>query len=637
MNAPSGNGLLANQRDLAAALEALRLSLERARDAEPGDAKADIPAPDYLCPPSLCVLSELLGLSSFERSVLLLAAGRELSGSFAATLAQLNGGRPWPTFSLALALLSDAHWSALAPDAPLRSWRLIELVGEGGLPERELRIDEPVLHWLTGLDGHDERIAPLLLPLPELGRLVPSHAALARNTAQRVRAQGLHFVEVSAADSEMRGAFALAVAGALGLDVAWLPGAHVPVSAHERAEVALRLRREGRLRRRTVLVDADGPDVEWMLRRLADPRSPVIASRAQPADHPLPGTLQVRLEAPTRQEMKGLWMRELDGHPTVGEDDIDRVVSDFSLSPGALASVAGSVRATVAVGACATLDLWDASRQRACKDLGELAQRIEPKAIWEELVLPQRQKNLLRDIVAQVKNRWRVYDRWGFAQKSSRGLGFSALFAGQSGTGKTMAAEVIANELGLDLYQIDLSSVVSKYIGETEKNLRRLFDTAEGSGSILFFDEADALFGKRSEVKDSHDRYANIEVSYLLQRMEAYRGLAILATNRKSALDHAFLRRIRFLVEFPFPDAADRAEIWRRVFPEATPSSGLDYARLARLHVPGGNIRSIALNAAFRAADEGVPVQMHHLLHAAQVEYVKLERPLSDTEVSGWV
>jgi SpoVK/Ycf46/Vps4 family AAA+-type ATPase len=312
------------------------------------------------------------------------------------------------------------------------------------------------------------------------------------------------------------------------------------------------------------------------------------------------------------------------------------VVSDFSLSPAALASVAGAVRATAA-NAATPLDLWDASRQRARRDLGELAQRIEPRACWAELVLPARQKTLLSDIVAQVRNRWRVYDRWGFAQKSSRGLGLSALFAGQSGTGKTMAAEVIANTLGLDLHQIDLSSVVSKYIGETEKNLRRLFDAAEGSGAILFFDEADALFGKRSEVKDSHDRYANIEVSYLLQRMEAYRGLAILATNMKSALDHAFLRRIRFLVDFPFPDAEDRAAIWRRVFPEATPSSGLDYERLARLHVPGGNIRSIALNAAFRAADEGAPVQMRHLLHAAQVEYVKLERPLADTEVAGWV
>jgi SpoVK/Ycf46/Vps4 family AAA+-type ATPase len=229
-----------------------------------------------------------------------------------------------------------------------------------------------------------------------------------------------------------------------------------------------------------------------------------------------------------------------------------------------------------------------------------------------------------------------VYETWGFAAKGDRGLGVSALFAGPSGTGKTMAAEVLANELQLDLYRIDLSQVVSKYIGETEKNLRRVFAEAEAGGMVLFFDEADALFGKRSEIKDSHDRYANIEVGYLLQRMEAYRGLAILATNMKGALDTAFLRRIRFSVQFPFPDAAQRAEIWRRVFPASTPTEGLDVPRLARLNVTGGTIRNIALNAAFRAADEGTPVRMAHLLHAARSEYVKLEKPLTGQEVAGW-
>ena len=199
---------------------------------------------------------------------------------------------------------------------------------------------------------------------------------------------------------------------------------------------------------------------------------------------------------------------------------------------------------------------------------------------------------------------------WGFAAKGARGLGISALFAGESGTGKTMAAEVLANELHLDLYRIDLAAVVSKYIGETEKNLKRVFDAAEDSGAILLFDEADALFGKRSEVKDSHDRYANIEVSYLLQRMEAYRGLAILTTNLKNALDTAFLRRLRFVVQFPFPDARQRELIWRGIFPAATPLDGVDCAKLARLNVAGGNIRNIAMNAAFLAAEAGSPVAM---------------------------
>jgi SpoVK/Ycf46/Vps4 family AAA+-type ATPase len=244
---------------------------------------------------------------------------------------------------------------------------------------------------------------------------------------------------------------------------------------------------------------------------------------------------------------------------------------------------------------------------------------------------------VLREVVSHVRQRATVYEQWGFAARGARGLGISALFAGVSGTGKTLASEMLANALRLDLYRIDLSSVVSKYIGETEKNLRRIFDAAEESGAILLFDEADALFGKRSEVKDSHDRYANIEVSYLLQRMESYRGLAILTTNMKSALDQAFLRRIRFVVQFPFPDATQRAEIWRRIFPPATPTEGLDIQRLARLNAPGGNIRNIALNAAFLAADEGSPVRMIHLLHAARVEYAKQEKTLTDAEVAGWV
>ncbi|MGH7938513.1 MAG: ATP-binding protein, partial [Bryobacteraceae bacterium] len=239
-------------------------------------------------------------------------------------------------------------------------------------------------------------------------------------------------------------------------------------------------------------------------------------------------------------------------------------------------------------------------------------------------------------IALQVRHRTRVCDDWGFAEKSERGLGLSALFAGPSGTGKTLAAEILANELRLDLFRIDLSAVVSKYIGETEKNLRRVFDAAEEGGVILLFDEADALFGKRSEVKDSHDRYANVEISYLLQRMEAYRGLAILTTNMKEALDPAFLRRLRFVVQFPFPDQAQRAEIWRRIFPAKTPTDALDLDKLSRLSISGGNIRSIALNAAFAAADANAPVQMAHLLGAARLEYDKLEKPLTETELGGW-
>ena len=250
--------------------------------------------------------------------------------------------------------------------------------------------------------------------------------------------------------------------------------------------------------------------------------------------------------------------------------------------------------------------------------------------------MPQTIRTRLQQITEQVRHRSRVYDDWGYRERLSRGLGVTALFSGASGTGKTMAAEIIANALALDLYRIDLSAVVSKYIGETEKNLRRLFDAAESGGAVLFFDEADALFGKRSEVRDSHDRYANIEVNYLLQRMESYRGLAILATNMKGALDDAFMRRLRFVIDFPHPGPAERRAIWERVFPPSMPVAALDLDRLARLDLTGGNIQAIALNAAFLAAAEADAVAMPHILRAARDEYRKLDRPSREQDFR-WV
>jgi SpoVK/Ycf46/Vps4 family AAA+-type ATPase len=313
------------------------------------------------------------------------------------------------------------------------------------------------------------------------------------------------------------------------------------------------------------------------------------------------------------------------------------LASHFSLTPPAIRASVQEALESAGQGEVLETALWDAGRSRSRPRLEDLAQRIDGQAAWDELVLPRKEKSLLSTICTHVSHRAQVYGSWGFGLKGKRGLGISALFAGVSGTGKTMAAEVLANELRLDLYRIDLSSVVSKYIGETEKNLRRVFDAAEEGGAILFFDEADALFGKRSEVKDSHDRYANIEINYLLQRMESYRGLAVLATNMRSAIDPAFLRRIRFVVNFPFPEPPQRAEIWERVFPAATPVKELDIHRLARLSIPGGNIRNIALNAAFLAAGEGSPVRMTHLASAARDEFVKMEKPVPESELGSWI
>jgi SpoVK/Ycf46/Vps4 family AAA+-type ATPase len=247
-------------------------------------------------------------------------------------------------------------------------------------------------------------------------------------------------------------------------------------------------------------------------------------------------------------------------------------------------------------------------------------------------VLADEQTRLLHQLADQVGQRSRVYEDWGFASKMSRGLGINALFVGESGTGKTMAAEVLAKDLHHNLYRIDLSAVVSKYIGETEKNLRRLFDGAEDGGVMLFFDEADALFGKRSEVRDSHDRYANIEINYLLQRMEAFRGVAILATNMKGALDTAFMRRLRFVITFPFPGAAERKQMWQKVFPSNVPTRELDYNRLAHFNLTGGSIHTIALNTAFLAAQVDTAVTMQLVLNATRAEFLKLERPINEAE-----
>ena len=345
----------------------------------------------------------------------------------------------------------------------------------------------------------------------------------------------------------------------------------------------------------------------------------------------------VRLDAnkPGPIEQKQLWRNTLGAAAESLNGTLDDLSEQFRLS-ARLISTTGYLLSSQE-GQLAADELWDACRSLARPKLEELAQRIVPCATWDDLILPDLQKNTMRQLAAQVRHRMKVYEIWGFAEKGRRGLGVSALFTGVSGTGKTMAAEVLARELRLDLYRIDLSAVVSKYIGETEKNLKQVFDGAEEGGVLLLFDEADALFGRRSEVRDSHDRYANIEIGYLLQRMEAYQGLAILTTNLKSSMDTAFQRRLRFTVNFPFPDAVHREAIWRKVFPAATPTEGIDPTKLAQLNVTGGNIRNIALNAAFLAAEAGTPVCMAHLADAARLEAQKIERPLSDAETRGWV
>jgi SpoVK/Ycf46/Vps4 family AAA+-type ATPase len=319
------------------------------------------------------------------------------------------------------------------------------------------------------------------------------------------------------------------------------------------------------------------------------------------------------------------------------EETLPQLAQQFDLGPQQIQQAAAAALASARLRnheqpTLAGEDLWHGAKQLATQSMQQLAQQIQASYTFDDLVLPQDVMEQLREIAGQVMHRAEVYENWGFGAKLVRGRGVAALFSGPSGTGKTMAAEVLANHLGLDLYRIDLAGVISKYIGETEKNLRKVFDAAEQSGALLFFDEADALFGKRSEVRDSHDRYANIEVNYLLQRMEDYRGLAILATNMKSLLDQAFLRRLRFLVDFPFPDAAQRMRIWQQVFPPQARKENLDYSFLSRLEIAGGNIRNIAINAAFLAASQKAPVRMDHVLHAARREYSKIDKLVREAE-----
>jgi SpoVK/Ycf46/Vps4 family AAA+-type ATPase len=267
-------------------------------------------------------------------------------------------------------------------------------------------------------------------------------------------------------------------------------------------------------------------------------------------------------------------------------------------------------------------------RSRSSAALAAVATRIVPRADWDDIVLPADALAQLRELCQRIDQRTRVFEEWGFGRTLSRGRGTTALFSGGSGTGKTMAAEVIARALGLDLYRVDLARSVSKYIGETEKNLDRVFNAAQAAAAILFFDEADALFGKRSEVKDAHDRYANLEVSYLLQKMEEYEGLAILATNLAEHLDQAFTRRLAAHIYFPFPDASARLEIWKRAWPREVPlASDIDLPSIARdLKVAGGNIHNIALAAAFSAAGNGGIVSRAHVLHAVRREHQKAGR-----------
>jgi hypothetical protein len=649
MGASTGTWSELNRRALAAEVARVRAALEGHRERRSGASRMDatpaaVPV-ESADPPAIETLVGLFGLSPFERDVLALCAAAELDRDVPSLCAAVHGDerRAYPTFGLALAVFPEPHWSALVPSAPLRHWQLVELRGGLGVTASALELDERVLHYLAGVDYTDDRVAALSEPVPARTSLPASAEAVARRAAERLadRRHGARLVHLSGGEPAMRRAVAATACTTRGRRLRVLAGGWLPSAPDARHELRRLCERESVLGAWSFLLEWDAVEDEEGRRRRAALRfaeeldAPVVVSSR---DHlpDLPAhPLRLDVPAPSRDERRALWEEALTPHGIALNGQVDAVLAHFDLDALDIAGAAEQA-AEGDDGNDAARRLWDACRARARPRLDNLAHRIRAVADWDDLVLPEAQRELLREITAHVRHRATVYESWGFAAKSARGLGITALFSGASGTGKTMAAEVIARELRLDLYRIDLSSVVSKYIGETEKNLRRLFDAADGTGAVLLFDEADALFGKRTEVRDSHDRFANIEVSYLLQRVEAYRGLALLTTNLREALDPAFLRRIRFVVEFPVPDDDARREIWRGVFPEATPVEGVDPDRLARLHIAGGNIRNIGLGAAFLAAEAGEPIRMDHVRRAARSEYVKIGRPLSEIEAVPW-
>ncbi|MEM9009521.1 MAG: ATP-binding protein, partial [Cyanobacteria bacterium P01_F01_bin.86] len=525
-----------------------------------------------------------------------------------------------------------------------------------------------VLCYLLG----ERAIAPSLVPLlkPDLPSHQPmllanSHAELVDHIAQSWLTRSVGHLDpvlqLCGADMQIIYQIAGAIAQSLNLDLQILSADLLPQDMTELHQLRLIWEREAILGGRILLLDAHDIHGDHPMRQIAIQQwmesvtTPLIVGSRDRFASQRRNVITHVISDLSYQERKRLWLKHLGPTAPKLNGQLDRIAGQFHVDVNTIQSVSQRVltdldQANVSGDGDRDDDggntqthqhlsqkIWSICRIQARPRLDDLAERIHPKACWDDLILPENLQASLQEISAHLRQRVKVQEDWGFRSKNSRGLGLCALFAGGSGTGKTMAAEVLANELSLDLFRIDLSAVTSKYIGETEKNLRRVFDGAEVGSAILLFDEADALFGKRTQVKDSHDRHANLEVSYLLQRIEAYQGLAILTSNLRESIDKAFLRRIPFLLSFPFPSKEARAEIWQRVFPAQTPTHNLRYDRLSKLDVAGGIIRCIALNAAVLAADADEPVQMYHILEAARSEYIKLDQPLIGLDLKNWL
>ncbi|HEY8794125.1 MAG TPA: ATP-binding protein [Gemmatimonadaceae bacterium] len=613
-------------------------------------------------------LVSTFGLDQLDIQVVLLALAPEVDLRYERLYAYLQDdvSARRPTVDLALSLFcGSAGERALArgnfsAGSRLIRARLVALVAEGNtggssLLGQSIQLDEQIINVLLGVDVVDRRIAgccKVAAPgdeSPALGFADAARHALAAAVASvREMRESLRLHFHGPANTGRRSA-ARAIAADLGAPVLELDITRLldMPSAEERAQVAVR---EAWLRSAILVVADCDPlaesahaSVRLALEDAILEHAVVVvyvgASHRAPFARAIP-SIELAFERPGVAVRRAMWELAVD---TVGASvdprDIDALASTFRLTGRQIDRAAGVATARVwwrgSADAPAIDDLLAGARAQGGDELASLATRVPCVHAWHEIVLPDDAIAQLGEIRQRVASKRTVMDSWGFERRMTRGRGANALFSGPSGTGKTMAAEILARELGLDLFRIELASVVSKYIGETEKNLDRIFAAAEQANGILLFDEADALFGKRSEVRDSHDRYANLEISYLLQKMEQFDGMAILATNLRANLDEAFIRRLAFTIHFPFPDAASRLRIWTTVWPAETPlSTGIDFPFLSRqFALSGGNIKNVALAAAFFAAERGDAVTMRDLMRATVREYQKLGKTLDATEL----
>ncbi|MCY7355852.1 MAG: ATP-binding protein [Lysobacter sp.] len=615
--------------------------------------------------PRFVWLMDTFGLGEFEAAALVIVIAPELDPQvkrrYAALRPDLAHARP--DGAMCLALLCDSFAEQLSAldhftwDAPLFRHRLVNLIEpmpRGLDPVRcaALAPDPQILRTLCYGQGLDPRLARFCRLLqagearpPEDGEQRRLNALVAHASSHRTP---LQLVFQGPTGSGRRdAALALAANRSARLLVADLAYAY---SLGDFAELVTPLFREAWLQDAllyfegldTLMETTPLPELQRFLDDLADDGgiSIIASSKTLPWNGRRPlAAVTIEFGAHSIAKSLQLWRDTLSEQSPLSEGEITILAGRYQLGPAQIRAAATTARHLARLQnrrASKPLfaDFASASRAQGSLELSKLARKVGPVHQWDDLVLPPDARRQLHEICARLEHNAQVFEAWGFGARLSLGKGTSALFAGGSGTGKTMATEVIASELGLDLYKIDLATVVSKYIGETEKNLDRIFVAAKQTNAILFFDEADAIFGKRSEVRDAHDRYANLEIAYLLQKMEEHEGLAILATNLKQNLDDAFLRRLTYTVLFPFPDAADRERIWRRIWPGDTPlADDIDFTALAaRFKLSGGNIKNAALAAAFFAASDREPVAMRHLVHGVRRELQKAGKTLGELD-----